>query len=341
MKDLSVITVNYQNWDTLSQCLGSLSSVSEAYFTFEVIVVENSSDNEKVGEFRQRFPRFNFIQNGGNFGFANGNNIGAAHSNGKYLLFLNPDTLVTEKALLAMLDQTKVSRSNSVISCVQMRSNGKLVKPYGFFPTAATLTGWSRTLAKKFKIISDPSQSERLIFPDWVSGAAMMMSKTSFNRIGKWNERFWMYYEDVDFCQRATVLGGAIIVMKNAGVIHNQGSSIIGDVELAALTKTEANISRHEYVSQHEDGIKEILMQTFLILNNLILGLITSVPGLILFSNKRLQIGTRAYIKLLHYYFKAFLLDTWISPRSIKHPESYQFRSNAGKNLAALHDKNA
>ena len=340
MKDLSIITVNYQNWDKLSQCLDSLSSITEAYFTFEVIVVDNSSDSVKVNEFRQRFPKFAFVANGGNYGFANGNNVGAANSNGKYLLFLNPDTLVSERALLAMLDQTKVSRSNSIISCRQERANGKIDKPYGFFPSPFTLTGWSRAVAKLFKIIVDPVQTERLIFPDWISGSVMMMSKTSFNRIGKWNERFWMYYEDVDICHRAAEMGGAVMLMKNVGVIHNHGGSSRVNVEIEALTKTEVKISCHEYVSQHDNGAKEVLMHAFLVLNNLILGLFSAIPGLIFFSNRPLLIATKAYLKLLHYYFKAFLLDTWISPRSLKHPESYQFGHNINKNLAAIRDKN-
>ncbi len=341
LKDLSIITVNYRNWEKLSQCLDSLSSITEAYFTFEVIVVDNSSEGVKVNEFRQRYPKFNFISNGGNYGFANGNNLGAANSNGKYLLFLNPDTQVSEKALLAMLDQTKVSRSNSIISCRQKRANGKEDKPYGFFPSTVTLTGWSRAIAKLFKIVAEPSYNERLIYPEWVSGSVMMMSKTSFNRIGMWNERFWMYFEDVDLCRRANELGGAIILLKNVSVIHNHGGSSRSDVEIASLTKTEVNISLHEYLSLHENGIKEVLMHAFLVLNNLISGLVLAIPGLILFTNKRLLISTRAYIKLLNYYFKAFLLDTWISPRSLKHPESYHFGHNLNKNLAALRDENS
>lgn len=340
LKDLSIITVNYRSWEKLSRCLDSLASITASYFSFEVIVVDNSSQIEKLAEFRQRYTNFNFIMNSGNYGIANANNVGAANSNGKYLLFLNPDTVVSEKALLAMLDQAKVSRANSVISCRQIRSNGREDKPYGIFPSPLSLTGWSRGIARLFNLIPKLQKNDRFVFPDWVSGSVMMMSKTSFNRIGKWNERFWMYFEDVDLCRRAAEMGGAVILLKNVSVMHDHGESSQLDTEMASMIKTEVRISQHEYVSLHENGVKEVFMHAFLVLNNLILGAVSATPGLILFSNKRLLIATKAYVKLLHYYFKAFLLDTWISQRSVKHPESYQFGHNIDNSFAIVRDKN-
>ena len=341
MKDLSIIVVNYRSWDKLTQCLDSLASIPATYLSFEVIVVDNSSQVEKLNEFRGIFSQFNFILNSGNYGFANGNNLGAANSNGKYLLFLNPDTLVSERTLLAMLDQAKVSRANSIISCRQLRANGSEDKPYGDFPSPLTLTGWTRALARTFRLIARPLQNERFIFPEWVSGSAMLMSKTSFNSIGKWNERFWMYFEDVDLCRRAKNLGGAVILLKNVALVHNHGGSSRSDTEISALTKTEVLISQHEYISLHVNGLKEVLMHAFLIVNNLVIGLISAMPGLILFSNRRLMVANKVFLKLINYYFNAFLKDTWISPRSVKHPESYKFRMNVDKNLSAIGDDNS
>ncbi len=340
MKDLSIIIVNYRSWDKLSHCLDSLASISESYFTFEVIIVDNFSSDGKISNFRQIYPQFTFILNEGNYGFSNGNNLGATNSHGKYLLFLNPDTIVSEKALLAMLDQAKVSRANSIISCRQVRENGTEDKPYGIFPSPMSLTGWTRALTRLFNVNDNFRQNERFIFPDWVSGSIMMMSKTSFNTIGKWNERFWMYFEDVDFCKRARELNGVIFLLKSVSVVHMHGGSSRLDTEIAALTKTEVNISRHEYISLNENGLKEVLIHAFLILNNLIFGFISAIPGLVLFFNKRFFTATKAYSRLLNYYFNAFLHDTWISPRSVMHPESYQLVSNVNKKLAAIGDNN-
>ena len=341
MKDLSIITVNYRAWDKLSKCLDSLVTVSEAYFTFEVIVVDNFSQDGKLSEFRQKYPQFSFILNSGNYGFANANNLGASNSKGKYLLFLNPDTVVSEKALLAMLDQAKVSKANSIVSCRQFRENGKEDRSYGLFPSPVSLKGWTRALANFLKLSTNPSQNERFIFPDWVSGSVMMMSKTSFNTIGKWNERFWLYFEDVDFCRRAKDLGGNIFMLKSVSVSHIHGGSSRSDFEITILSKTEVNISRHEYISLHENGLKEVLMHAFLIIDNLFLGLIPAIPGLVFFLNKRLLVITRIYVKLLNYYFKAFLHDTWISPRSLMHPDSYWLENRYDKNLITIGDDNS
>ena len=240
-----------------------------------------------------------------------------------------------------MLDQVKVSRANSIISCRQVRTNGAEDKSYGVFPSPLSLTGWSRALAKAFNLIPKPLQNDRFIFPDWVSGSVMMMSKTSFNTIGKWNERFWMYYEDVDLCRRSAELRGVVILLKNVALVHNHGGSSRTDAEITSLTKTEVLISHHEYISLHENGLKEVLMHAFVIFNNLILCLVSAIPGLILFSNRRLMVANKVFLRLINYYFNAFLHDTWISPRSIKHPESYQFRINVDKNLSTIQDENS
>lgn len=319
MKDLSIVIVNYRCWEKLSACLGSLALITEMNFTFEVIIIDNDSGDGKLPEYRMLYPKFSFIPNFGNYGFANGCNFGSNVAKGKYLLFLNPDTVVTEKALFAMLDQARVAKANSIISCRQFNENGKEDKPYGVFPSPVSMTGWSRALAKLFNINFAPVQTERFIFPEWVSGSVIMVSKSSFNKIGGWNERFWMYSEDIDFCHRAREAGGQIYLLKNTSVIHSHGGSSRSNVEIAALTKTEVNISKHEYVSIHEKGIRQLIMQTFLLLNNLLSGLVPAFLGLIFFFNKRLATSTITYGRLVQYYFNALVEDTWISPRSVKY----------------------
>jgi GT2 family glycosyltransferase len=333
LKDLSVIIVNYQSWEKLAICLDSLTSVPERYFSFEVIIVDNASRDGKLSEFRNLYPQFSFILNQENWGFANGNNLGAARSRGKYLLFLNPDTIVSENAILAMLDRAKVSNANSIISCRQVRENGEEDKPYGVFPSPLSLTGFSRALVKALRLSVEPVQNDRFIFPDWVSGSVMMMSKTSFNRIGGWNERFWMYYEDVDLCRRAREIGGTIFLLKSVAVIHNHGGSSRSNPEIMAITKTEVIISRHEYISLHEDGLKEVVLHFALVLNNLIFGLLRAVPGMFLFLNRRFFTATRMYLKLLIYYFSALVNDTWLSRRSVMYTKSFHLGNSEVENI--------
>ena len=341
MKDLSVIIVNYRCWAKLSMCLNSLTAINEVHFTFEVVIVDNASQDKMIDEFRQLYPQYRFILNSGNYGFSNGCNLGAANTNGKFLLFLNPDTIVSESALSAMLDQTKASKANSIITCRQVRKDGHEDKPYGIFPSPFALTGWLRALAALLNMNVNIRQNERFIYPNWVSGSVVMMSKVSFNTIGKWNDQFWMYFEDVDLCKRARAAGGSVFLIKNASIVHNHGGSSRSNNEITSLTKTEVNISRHTYISLHENGLKGAFMQTFLVLNNLLSGLIPAILGLLLFFNKRLLISKNIYFNLLNYYFSALLNDTWISPRSVRYPKLSPQDNYPDKNFIPLSGDNS
>jgi GT2 family glycosyltransferase len=130
-----------------------------------------------------------------------------------------------------------------------------------------------------------------------------------------------MYSEDIDFCHRAREAGGQIYLLKNTSVIHSHGGSSRSSIEISALTKTEVSISKHEYVSIHEKGFRQLFMQTFLVLNNLLSGLLPAFLGLIFFFNKKLAISTLIYGRVAQYYINALIQDTWMSPRSVK----YQF----------------
>ena len=325
MKDLSIIIVNYRCWDNLSVCLDSLTQIAQTSFTFEVIIVDNASRDGKISEFRKNYVDYNFILNSGNYGFASGCNLGATYSRGKYLLFLNPDTIVSEKALYAMLDQVRVSKANSVVSCRQFTATGKEDKPYGVFPSPFTLTGWSRALVKLFHVNLNPPENKRFIFPDWISGSVFMISKSCFSHLGGWNEKFWMYFEDVDLCSKVRAAGGSIILMKDVSITHVHGGASRKTIETKVLTKAEVSISKHEYLFLHENGLKHALMQLFLIFNNLVLSIIPAFLGLVLFFNKKLFSATLIYKKLLDYYLYALMNDSWISPRSPIHANTLGF----------------
>ena len=117
LKDLSVIIVNYKGGEKLAQCLSSLQCVSDNRFSFEVIVVDNQSNDGTLDSFILQYPEFRFFLNSGNNGFANGCNLGATKSVGKNLLFLNPDTSVNANALFDMLEEVRVrpEYSNSLV----------------------------------------------------------------------------------------------------------------------------------------------------------------------------------------------------------------------------------
>ena len=286
MPEVSVIIVNYKGWSRLGQCLDSLAVIPQGQLLFEVIIVDNASDDGILAEFQKKYSRFQFIMNTGNNGFANGCNLGAKKSKGEYLLFLNPDTVIEDRAILGMLTQVRKSKANSIITCRQIREDGSEEKPYGEFLSPLTLTGWLRAINRTFTYrkaaLFDDSD---FCSPDWVSGSVVMISRISYLNIGGWDEDFWMYFEDVDLCKRARDAGGDVILLKNFTVEHNHGGSSRVNWKITTLTKTEVFISRHVYIAKHERGLKEVYMQTFLVLNNLITGFIPAMLGFIFFTN--------------------------------------------------------
>lgn len=321
MKDLSVIIVNYKGGEKLVRCLKSLQIIEDTRFSFEVIVVDNQSDDGSLPGLILQFPQFIFLINTGNNGFSNGCNLGASKSGGTNLLFLNPDTMVQADALFVMLEEIRVRPEFSIVSCGQIRENGSKERPYGQFLTIFTLTGWLRSVYRLFSGRMEDSvrRAGNFLYPDWVSGSVVMISRDSLMRMGKWDDEFWMYYEDVDLCRRARLLNGEVVLIENAVIVHTHGGSSRINKVTTVLTKTEVHISRHLYVSKHENKWRAFFMHFLLILNNMLLGLLPALMGFPLFFVKKPHVNSLVYIKLAGYYLNVLRSGRWISERSVKY----------------------
>jgi len=318
LPDISVIIVNYRGWKRLAQCLDSLDSMEDLRFSHEVMIIDNHSDDGQLDLFRQRYPKFSFLLNAGNLGFSNGCNLGAANTHGSYLLFLNPDTIVSADALFGLLREARNRRLFSVISCGQFRENGAEERPFGEFPTLSNLTGWLRAFNRMVFRQKNGSfrRTDAYIYPDWISGSVVMIGRESYQKLGGWDEDFWMYFEDVDLCCRATLAGGEIVLLRNVTIEHNHGGASRINPQITALTKTEVEISRHVYISKHESGTKALYIHIFLIFNNLILGLLPAIWGILFFYVNGLSAGSKIYARLVHYYWDVLRSGKWLSKRS-------------------------
>jgi GT2 family glycosyltransferase len=146
MTDLSIVIVCYKGWERLTKCLEALYSFKGNNFSTEVIVVDNRSDDNNILEIEERFPKFRFIFNNINGGFANGCDLGAKNSKGEFLLFLNPDTVVTEAELEKLLTTARQNPAFTILSCRQVNENGRECIASGPFPAIYNLTGFQRAL---------------------------------------------------------------------------------------------------------------------------------------------------------------------------------------------------
>ena len=315
MTDLSIIVVCYKGWESLNHCLEALGSFSGKNMKCEVIVVDNKSDDDTIYNTQERFPMFRFIFNDINGGFGNGCNLGSRNSTGEFILFLNPDTIASESAVEKLLMTAKMHSEFSILSCRQVNETGRESIATGPFPSILNITGFMRAIFG-----SRPSaisvQDSAIGHPDWVSGSVLMIKRETFLRLNGFDEDFWMYFEDVDLCRRVRDINGEIAFCRNITVEHNHGGSSRINFKTTSITKTEVYISRHLYISKHYTGIIKLVIQTFMVINNLVSGGVMAVLGLILFFVPKVFLRTVIFIRMVRYYTGSLLRLSWLSSRS-------------------------
>jgi GT2 family glycosyltransferase len=316
MKDLSIIIVCYKGWDRLTKCLDALNKFTGENLSAEVIIVDNKSDDGKIAEIEIQYPKFRYIRNDINGGYANGCNLGVKHAEGNFILILNPDTVASESGIEKLINIAKQNPDFSVLSCRQVNEKGKECIVSGTFPGFFNLTGFQRALFGGRR--RDPgNKKSEFDFPDWISGSVILTRRELFHKLDGLDEDFWMYFEDVDLCKRVRDINGKTVLCRDVTIEHNHGGSSRINLKTASITKTEVHISRHLYISKHKRGYDRLIIQTFLVINNLIsCGLMASI-GLIFFFVPKLFSRTLIYFRLSGYYIKSVFRLSWISPRSV------------------------
>ncbi len=318
--DLSVIIVNYRGWGKLRECLDALSGYIGKKYISEVIVVDNNSADGKIDPFSEEYRSFRFIRNDKNGGFAYGCNRGARESSGNYLLFLNPDTIAGGNAADLLLEKAKGNERDFIISCRQKDKSGDESIAFGHFLAPGYLTGPGRALNRLLNGAMNRLKSTGVgnpVHPDWVSGSVIMIRRDFFERLGGFDEDFWMYFEDMDLCKRAREKGGEILYYTDLSIEHMHGGSSRINISTTALTKCEVLISKHLYVSKHFSPPGRIISQILLVIGNIITGLVSALLGTVLFFIPKIFVRVHILIRLLAYYTGAAMRKSWISPRSV------------------------
>ena len=322
MVDISIVIVNYKSWNDLKDCLQSIITINSSKFTLETIVVDNQSNDGRLEEFKTLFPSILFIENSGNNGFANGCNLGASNANGNYLFFLNPDTIINKDAVLKLWKTTYKNPDYGIVSCLQTDESNNKYTEIRFFPKLSTLFGLSRVLYRflnYFSLRKKFNFHKEKVFPDWVTGATIFMSREWFNTVNGWTEKYWLYFEDVDICKKIKEKNGKICLIRTANIFHKHGGATRININTKALTKTEVLISKHVFVSEHKSGFNKHLIQSLLILSLLIEKCLLAITGILFFFIPKLKVNTYIFMNLINYYRNAISKKTWTSPRSVKY----------------------
>ncbi len=217
---LSIIIVSFNAREDLERCLASLAAAPPR-IDHETLVVDNASIDGSAEAARQQ-PGVRVIENGANIGFAAANNVGIRASRGDLLLLLNSDTIVRPGAIDRLVAELVSDTAVAVAGPRLVDASGRAELSFG--PMMSPLNEWRQKRRRR-----DAAAVERLTrqrtYPDWVSGACLLVRRTDAEAVGLLDERFFMYTEDVDFCAAIRARGRRILFTPAAEVVHLRGRS--------------------------------------------------------------------------------------------------------------------
>jgi GT2 family glycosyltransferase len=220
MKKVAVVILNFKVRDQALKCLESVRKSS--YKNLEIIVVDNNSGDDIEKDLEDVI----FLQTGENKGYAGGNNFGIKKALGlgvDYILILNPDTVIETNAIEKLVEAAEKYNAGIVGPKIYFKTGKTIWYAGGIFDKANVL-GSHRGVNEK-----DTGQFEKIEETDFVSGATMMIRRDVFEKVGLFDERYFLYYEDQDLCLRAKLAGFRILYVPQAEVFHeNAGSTKLG-----------------------------------------------------------------------------------------------------------------
>jgi GT2 family glycosyltransferase len=264
MVNLSIIILSYNTKDLTLACLDSVLSQYKEELKkreIEIIVIDNAStDGSPSAISKFQFPIFSskIIQSKENLGFGKGCNLGANNAKGRCLLFLNSDTKVLDKGFLSMVDFLDKNAKVGILGGKIENDDGSVQqscgKFYNLFNLVIMLLGFER-----FGFLrSSPSDIQRV---DWISGACMMIKKDIFEKLAGFDEKIFMYMEDMEICFRAKKLGFMTYFYPRLSLRHRA---------LGSSNKTFAIINIYKgilfFYSKHKTYLEYLIAKMLLII---------------------------------------------------------------------------
>lgn len=257
---LSVIIVNYNVKYFLEQCLHSVEKAC-ANIAAEIIVTDNNSTDGSREYLEKDFPSVNFIWNSSNTGFAKANNQALEKAKGDFILFLNPDTILSEDSIEKCLQFFSANKNAGAIGIHMIDGAGNFLKESKrAFPSPTTslykLSGLTRLFPHsetfaRYHLGHLPERENHEV--DVLAGAFMMMPKKVLDEIGNFDERFFMYGEDVDLSYRIQKAGYKNYYFAESTIIHFKGESTKrGSLNYVRLFYKAMNL----FVKKHYSGSK-------------------------------------------------------------------------------------
>ncbi len=263
--DVSICIVNWNTRNFLYDCLSSIDNLNIT--NLETIVVDNSSDDESAGMVKQSFPGVKLIQNTINAGYAKGNNQALQYITGDYILFLNPDTIIPYNIFDKLIQKMESDPSIGVISC-QLRNPDRSIQNFcSGLPNLRDEIFLQSGLDKKYPDNIWAGHKKMTFFScdeeteiEQPPGTFLFTRRDVISKIGGFDERFPIFYNDVDWCKRVKNAGFKILFTPSVHIIHHKSASIKTNFEFCLI---EEFYMRHNYYKKHFGNIADSLLNFF------------------------------------------------------------------------------
>jgi hypothetical protein len=251
---LSIVIICWNDLSDIGKCLESIYWETSA-IEFEVIVTDNASTDGSVEHVRSHFPKVRIVENRSNRGYGAGNNAGFRAALGEYVLILNPDTLIRERAIEKLLAYAECHPEAGAFGCRVLNTDGSFqhaaypVPTVRSFLIAALYLRWLGRLSDFF--VSDTyvgweGMVEREI--GYQTGCCLLIRNQWLKSLGGFDEQFFHQFEDVDLCLRLWKSGSSILFFPGAEIIHVGGLNR-GRYPLRVVLETHR--SRYRFFGKH------------------------------------------------------------------------------------------
>ncbi len=251
--DLSIIIVNFKTAELTLACIRSLYEYAPKC-SFEVILVDNGSQDDIQPRVESEFPKVRFIETGDNVGFSRANNLGIHNSNGDYIVLLNSDVKLIEPVWDVLLETMRQQPDLGVLGCREVGAEGRYQLSCGHFPNF--INEIIRKIMHYRLSINDhhirdylDEKYSALGKVDWVSGSCFMVRRKALVDSGLLDEQFFMYFEDIDLCRRIQNKGWGIRYTPAVTICHYGGRSAQHNLlrVLVEYRRSQAYFTRRYY----------------------------------------------------------------------------------------------
>jgi len=226
---LSIIVTHYKTPELLKLCLGSLVEASVGIET-EIFVLDSESQDETEAMVKHDFSSVSFIPFKKNTGYAKIVNAGLGKAQGDFLLVLNADIIVAKDALSKMIEYLDQNSEIGVLGPQLLNFNNTVQASYFRFHRPMTIfyrrtwlgrLPWGKKELAKFEM--KEVDKSKIFESDWILGAALMIKKEALAQVGLMDERFFMYFEDTDWCRRFWKKKWKVVYFPEAKMHHYHG----------------------------------------------------------------------------------------------------------------------